>query len=51
MDGLFDTHEQQYFFLAFLYLSCSGKLLAVEVSTIPHEDALLAFLADNIERS
>ena len=43
MDGLFDTHEEQYFFLAFLYPSCSGKLLAVEVSLRPHEDALLAF--------
>ena len=30
-------------FFVFRYLSCSGKFLAVEVCTRPHEDALLAF--------
>ena len=36
-------HEQQYFLFAFLYLSCSGKLLAVGVCKRPHKDVLLAF--------
>ena len=30
-------------FFTFLYLSCSGKLLAVEVCTRPYKDALLVF--------
>ena len=38
-------------FFTFLYLSYRGKLLAVEVCTRPHEDALLAFQTDNTERS